>query len=317
MRFQSKDRTPAAAAAPSFPAPTTLDTDAVAAGVISRSSVKARAVLALPILAIVAGSVFVHTDLARLRTGITYRPLNGVDERAVALDSASVIPLDRVAPVLVLAIVASEDRRFFHHHGFDAAEMRAAILDTWRTGKPLRGASTISQQLIKNIFLGDARTFSRKLREALYTAALEMTWSKADILRLYLNEIEWGDGIYGVTTATQRYFRADPAAVTLPQAALLSAVLPAPRIRGRGLARGSMHEVGTWVVRRRLQRLHLVVTAIARPGRALTLDDVVTARLDHIIDPAETNGYPTAIRRAAHRDLIALRRTMRATRTPS
>lgn len=138
------------------------------------------------------------------------------------------MPLQRISPALVRAVVASEDERFCRHHGFDWVEMGNA----WRSflaGHRLRGASTISMQMAKNAFLWPGRSAVRKGLEAYMTLLVEVIWPKQRIMEVYLNVIEWGHGIYGAEAAARSYFGKPAAALTPHEAALLAAVLPNPR----------------------------------------------------------------------------------------
>ncbi|HET6632969.1 MAG TPA: monofunctional biosynthetic peptidoglycan transglycosylase [Rhodanobacteraceae bacterium] len=138
------------------------------------------------------------------------------------------VPWQAVAPVVPLAMIASEDQKFPFHHGFDVQSIHNAIEDA-EDGERLRGASTISQQTAKNLFLWGGRSFVRKGLEAYFTVLLEVTWPKQRILTVYMNIVELGDGIYGVDAASRAFFHQSPSAVTRRQAALLAAVLPNPR----------------------------------------------------------------------------------------
>jgi len=138
------------------------------------------------------------------------------------------VPLPQISPWLVRAVVASEDARFCIHHGFDFEEIRAA-LDRFRAGGRLRGASTISQQTAKNILLWPGGGFLRKGIEAYITELLELGWPKSRILEVYLNVIEWGDGIYGAEQGAQTHFHKPASALTRREAAALAAILPNPR----------------------------------------------------------------------------------------
>lgn len=133
-----------------------------------------------------------------------------------------------LSPHLRRAVLAAEDARFYTHHGFDFEEIEAA-LERRRRGRKLRGASTISQQVAKNLFLWEGRSFIRKGLEAYCTVALETVVPKDRILDLYLNLAEWGDGTFGAEAAAKRWFKTTAAALTPAQAARLAAVLPAPR----------------------------------------------------------------------------------------
>jgi monofunctional biosynthetic peptidoglycan transglycosylase len=157
------------------------------------------------------------------------------------------VPLDRISTNLQRAVLAGEDTNFVTHHGFDYQAlqkawdegMREAAKqakqegedDDWLPTLPdfKRGASTISQQLAKNLYLSSQRSFFRKGQEALLTVFLERTLTKRRILELYLNEIEWGDGIYGAEAASQHYFHKPAAALSASEGAYLSAMIPNPR----------------------------------------------------------------------------------------
>jgi len=136
--------------------------------------------------------------------------------------------LDQISPQLALAVVASEDQRFPEHGGFDFRQIRAALAEASDGGR-MRGASTISQQVAKNVFLWNGRSWVRKGAEAWFTVLIELLWPKQRILEVYLNVAEFGPGIYGAQGAARAYFRKDAARLTRPEAARLAAVLPNPK----------------------------------------------------------------------------------------
>ena len=136
--------------------------------------------------------------------------------------------LEQISPQAALAVIASEDQQFPYHAGFDFTSIRAAVR-AHEQGARLRGASTISQQVAKNLFFWSGRSFIRKALEALGTVMIETCWPKERILEVYLNVVEFGHGIYGVEAASRHFFRVPAARLTAPQAALLAAVLPNPR----------------------------------------------------------------------------------------
>jgi len=138
------------------------------------------------------------------------------------------VPWSQVSPYVPLAMVAGEDQKFPFHHGFDFDSINAAI-DAADDGKRLRGASTISQQTAKNLFLWNGRSFVRKGLDAYFTVLIEWTWPKQRILEVYMNIVELGDGVYGVGAASDRFFRVPPRSLGPAQAARLAAVLPNPR----------------------------------------------------------------------------------------
>ncbi len=139
------------------------------------------------------------------------------------------VPLTRIAPILRRAVIASEDARFYQHGGLDVKEIQASAKANWKRGKIVRGGSTITQQLAKNLYLETSRTLLRKAEEALLAVELDRRLSKQRILEIYLNVIEWGDGIYGAEAASLHYFGVHASQVNAQQAALLTALIPSPR----------------------------------------------------------------------------------------
>lgn len=137
------------------------------------------------------------------------------------------VAYERISPHMALAVIAAEDQRFPTHNGFDTHEIRRALAD-YRAGKPLRGASTISQQTAKNLYLWPGRSAPRKLIEAWLTLLIEHTWPKQRILEVYLNVAQFGDNLFGVEAASQHYFGKSANSLDAAEAALLAAVLPAP-----------------------------------------------------------------------------------------
>ncbi|MEO1329319.1 MAG: monofunctional biosynthetic peptidoglycan transglycosylase [Pseudomonadota bacterium] len=138
--------------------------------------------------------------------------------------------LEAISPAMRRAVIAAEDAKFCEHWGLDLGELRAALRD-WREGGRLRGASTISQQTAKNVFLWPDRSYLRKALEFWFTGLIELMWSKERILEVYLNVAEFGEGVFGAEAAAQELFGRSADRLTIPQAARLAAVLPAPRVR--------------------------------------------------------------------------------------
>ena len=126
------------------------------------------------------------------------------------------------------AVMAAEDQRFLEHHGIDFVQLDRAIAD-YRNGDDLRGASTITQQVAKNVFLWQGRSFVRKALEAYFAVLIEMCWTKERILEVYLNVAEFGPGVFGVEAAAREFFGSNAAKLSVNDAALLAAVLPNPR----------------------------------------------------------------------------------------
>ena len=137
-------------------------------------------------------------------------------------------PYERISRHVKLAVIASEDQKFAFHPGFDFEAIDAAIKERER-GKRLRGASTISQQVAKNLFLWPGQSFVRKGFEVYFTLLIEWLWPKQRILEVYLNVAEFGPGVYGIGAAAPHFFRTDPAHVSQWQAALLATALPNPK----------------------------------------------------------------------------------------
>lgn len=140
------------------------------------------------------------------------------------------VDFNHIAAPMRLAVVASEDQKFPFHHGFDWEQIGKAI-DAWWHGGRLRGASTISQQTAKNLFLWPAHSFIRKGMGAYFTVLLELFWSKQRILEVYLNVAQFGDRVFGVSAAAQHFFHETATRLTPAQAALLAAALPDPKDR--------------------------------------------------------------------------------------
>jgi monofunctional biosynthetic peptidoglycan transglycosylase len=191
--------------------------------------------VAVVLLAAVAWEVWTWPDVAalarrnpsttafieRYRAG---RRADGRDDRVQRVW----VPGTAIASGVKRAVLVAEDINFFSHRGFDFGEIRVAVAETLEDGKPLRGASTITQQLAKNLWLSPSRNPFRKIEEAILTWQLERALPKRRILELYLNVVELGPGVYGVEAASRRYFGKPAAALTDDEAAELAAALPSP-----------------------------------------------------------------------------------------
>lgn len=153
---------------------------------------------------------------------------------------------ESISPQMRLAVIAAEDQKFPYHWGFDFESIADAVLEKDARGR-LRGASTITQQVARNLFLWPGRSYVRKGLEAYFTLLLELLWSKRRILEVYLNIAEFGDGAYGVSAATQAFFGKRPSALQTEEAALLAAVLPNPaRLHARNPS-GYVRERAGWI----------------------------------------------------------------------
>jgi 1A family penicillin-binding protein len=145
-------------------------------------------------------------------------------------ENRMVVPLSRVPVITQEAVLAIEDAKFYEHHGVDVQSLLRALVSNVKAGRVREGGSTITQQLVKNVLLGSERTFDRKIREAQLAVALERRiGSKRKILELYLNEVYFGSGVYGIGTAAEYYFGLEVAELTLPQSALLAGLIKAPQ----------------------------------------------------------------------------------------
>jgi len=144
------------------------------------------------------------------------------------------------------AVMASEDQRFVAHHGIDFVSLDEALKD-YRKGDDLRGASTITQQVAKNLFLWQRRSYARKVLEAYFAVLIEMCWTKERILEVYLNVAEFGPGVFGVEAASRKYFGSSAAALDAGDAALLAAVLPNPTELKAQRPSAYVRERQTWI----------------------------------------------------------------------
>jgi monofunctional biosynthetic peptidoglycan transglycosylase len=190
-------------------------------------------------------------------------------------------PLAAVAPALIAAVVKGEDPGFFGHRGVDWARTREATATAWRVGRVVTGASTITQQLARNLYLTPTRSLRRKAREMLIALRLERVVSKARILELYLNLVEWGSGVWGCRAASEHYFKKAPGDLDLFDSTLLVVLLPAPRAALTG-------RLADHARRRQLALLYqLFLSGIAR-GEACAIACARTLALHRLL----ANGVP-------------------------
>lgn len=160
-------------------------------------------------------------------------------------DWVSIEKMSRHAPQ---AVVAAEDQKFMDHRGFDFEAMEKAWENN-KKGKRIKGASTITQQTVKNVFLWPSRSYVRKGLEAYFTVLVELLWSKERILEVYLNVIEMGEGVYGIEAAAQTYFNKSASKLSQSQAALIAAVLPNPRRWSPARPTGYIRGRQAWIMR--------------------------------------------------------------------
>ena len=158
------------------------------------------------------------------------------------------VPINEISPHLQLAVISSEDQNFLNHSGFDIKAIEKAM-DENKTGKRIRGASSISQQTAKNVFLWPQRSWFRKGLEVYFTFMIELFWSKERILEVYLNSIEMGKGIYGAEAASQAWFNKPAAKLSAYEAAAIAAILPNPRKYRANPASSYINQRKNWIVR--------------------------------------------------------------------
>lgn len=162
------------------------------------------------------------------------------------------VPLEKIAPGMGVAVIAAEDQNFEEHFGFDWQAIEKAMAHNEHSRRK-RGASTLSQQTAKNLFLWESRTWARKGLEVYFTLLLETFWSKRRILEVYLNSVEFGDGVYGVEAASRKFFGRPASALSGSQAALLAAVLPSPRRYRADAPSGYVRGRQEWILRQMQQ----------------------------------------------------------------
>ena len=182
------------------------------------------------------------------------------EERRLGSVERAWVPMARIAPVMARSAVAAEDANFCRHWGFDMGAIRDALDDG-----AVRGASTIPQQTVKNVYLWQGRSWVRKAIEAVLTPAVELVWPKRRILEVYLNVAEFDEGVFGVEAAAQRYFGVAAADLSATQAARLAAVLPNPKARDAA-------NPSAWL-RERSAAIRDGAATIAADGRADCFDD--------------------------------------------
>jgi monofunctional biosynthetic peptidoglycan transglycosylase len=197
------------------------------------------------------------------------------------------VPYSRISINLRRAVLAAEDSAFFDHEGVDIAEIKKSIQDSLEKGKELRGASTITQQLAKNLYLSPSRNPLRKVEELMITWRLETALSKARILEIYLNVIEWGDLVWGAEAASRTYFGVPASALSREQAALLAGAIINPRVYSPANPRGRLLRRQQIILARMPGYEPPVPTAIPVAMPEPTTDEVPT--------PSEEPASPTVI----------------------
>ncbi|HFZ8996144.1 TPA: monofunctional biosynthetic peptidoglycan transglycosylase [Citrobacter freundii] len=163
------------------------------------------------------------------------------------------VSMEKISPWMGLAVIAAEDQKFPEHWGFDIPAIEQALAHNERSEGRVRGASTLSQQTAKNLFLWDGRSWLRKGLEAGLTVGIETVWSKKRILTVYLNIAEFGEGVFGIEAAAQRYFHKPASRLTMSEAALLAAVLPNPLRFKADAPSGYVRSRQAWIMRQMQQ----------------------------------------------------------------
>jgi len=188
-------------------------------------------VMAIAMLALLVDAFLNVPDFKELKGSVempTYRNHQKVGTRMIGPKAPGWVPISQVSDNLIWAVVSSEDTSYFSHEGVDYHELREALKKDLKEGRFVRGGSTITQQVVKNIYLGRQKTLWRKLKEFIWARELSRQLTKGEVLALYLNLAEWGPGVYGVGQATQYYFGLKPYELSAKQAAYLAMLLPAP-----------------------------------------------------------------------------------------
>jgi membrane peptidoglycan carboxypeptidase len=194
-------------------------------------------------------------DPARFRSAF-FRDVVGAGGAPLRVESgpatASWVPLAELSPYVESALLVTEDGRFYRHDGFDDRAIESAIRANTSAGRFVRGASTLSMQLAKNLYLTREKTLARKLQEAALTVLLEQSFEKRELLELYVNSVEFGPGVYGIGPAAEYYFRTEASQLGAAQAFFLASILPAPTRQYFG-ADGRLSPARAALVRRLLE----------------------------------------------------------------
>ena len=230
-----------------------------------------------------------RTTPPRTTAFIELRAQQARDKGATPRRDQRWIAYSRISPNLQRAVIVAEDSRFWEHAGIDVEEIEKSIEINWARGGFTRGASTITQQLAKNLYLSPSKNPVRKLRELLITRRLEAELSKKRILELYLNEIEWGDGIYGAEAAARRYFGTSASGLGPDQSALLAAAIINPRVLNPA------HPTRRLVIRQKLIRSRMGDVRPPESTKPAALDPTpeVPVRDEPVPDTPATFGMPS------------------------
>lgn len=243
----------------------------------------------------------VPRDLSRDRfTGAftyrTYHPDGKPSETTTGPGTTSWTDLDAISPFMVAAVLTTEDGAFYRHHGFNHNAIRNSVAANLKARRFVRGASTITMQLAKNLFLSREKTLSRKIEEVILTDYLEQAFRKDDMMELYLNVIEFGPDVYGVTRAAEHYFGRKPEELNLPECFFLASLMPSPVRYGRLRDKGQVSE--GWM--RHIQTLMEIAAKNGKVSRAELADGLAQPIVFH--KPGDPRPEPRKPVSAGRRD---------------
>lgn len=204
------------------------------------------------ILAVFAGALALSVPNVSQLKGCLTTTMNHV---RLCPKSPHYVKLSDISKNVVQAVIASEDGNFYHHHGFDWYEIQRSFEKNWEDGHIERGGSTLTQQLAKNVFLSERRTYWRKIKEAYITYSLEKHFSKNFILEKYLNVVELGPHLYGVKDAAEKYFHKSPADLNVLEGVTLAYLLPNPKVYSHVFRAGHLSPFATKIISIILRRL--------------------------------------------------------------
>jgi monofunctional biosynthetic peptidoglycan transglycosylase len=223
-----------------------------------RRRVSWRRLLALALLGLVGFAAYEYLTLPEAEPLLKKNPETTalIEQRAAEARAAGRmprrkqywVPLSSVPKGVIQAVLTSEDASFYGHEGVDTQELENALEEAWRNRRLGRGASTITQQLAKNLWLSTDRSLLRKAKELVLTHRLEQALPKSRILMLYLNVAEWGEGVYGIEAGAQEHFGVSASRLTVAQGAILAAMLPAPRKRTLKSGSKALPRRAHWIV---------------------------------------------------------------------
>jgi membrane peptidoglycan carboxypeptidase len=241
----------------------------------------------------------VPVDLAKDRfegefTYKIYHPDGTVGEATTGPGTTTWTALDDISPFMIAAVLTTEDGAFYKHHGFNHSAIKSSVLANLKARRFVRGASTITMQLAKNLFLARDKALSRKIEEVILTDYLEQIFRKDDMMELYLNVVEFGPDIYGITQAADYYFGRKPDELNLPECFFLATLLPSPVRYSKLKDKGEVSE--TW-----MRHLKALMEIGARNGK-ITRAELDEARDQHVVfvrqgDPRPAPRKPVAPRR--------------------